>query len=430
MPPSPIPRNRPRRTLTRGQRVLFRLLLLVGVWGVMELLSLGGLWLWHSGWSQASADMLRESHLEQVEKRIGESDEVLHPFVGFVRRPTEQTRPHQGKLGISDFGYLDDSPPLRKRGDDRVLIGIVGGSVAEEFATAARGEFERQLRMSPEFQDKKLEFVRLAMGGYKQPQQLLTVTYLLALGAEFDILINVDGYNEIVLPAVENRPAQTFPGFPRVWQARIIETSEMAVLRKIGRVSYLRERTRQRAGWFCRPPWRYSPTMTLLWASLNNLLQAQLNREVGEINALKQQDHDYAVTGPPLLLADDAAYHEYCAELWKDSSWQLHQLATANGIRYFHFLQPNQYDIGSKPQMGAEERIAVFKDGHPGKLHVEQGYPILRRKGEELSAAGVRFIDLTGMFVDHPERVYSDYCCHLTDHGNNLLAERIAQAIR
>ena len=35
------------------------------------------------------------------------------------------------------------------------------------------------------------------MPGYKQPQQLMAYNYLLSLGAEFDAVINIDGYNVI-----------------------------------------------------------------------------------------------------------------------------------------------------------------------------------------------------------------------------------------
>ena len=38
----------------------------------------------------------------------------------------------------------------------------------------------------------------------------------------------------------------------------------------------------------------------------------------------------------------------------------------------------------------------------------------------------MRFCDLTPLFVDRAEQIYSDACCHFTDRGNDLLVERIA----
>jgi hypothetical protein len=60
---------------------------------------------------------------------------------------------------------------------------------------------------------------------------------------------------------------------------------------------------------------------------------------------------------------------------------------------------------------------------------VEQGYPLLIEAGRDLKDRGERFTDLTGMFAAHPEAVYFDLC-HLNQAGNDLLADRVAEAIR
>ena len=46
---------------------------------------------------------------------------------------------------------------------------------------------------------RKIDIVRLALPGQKQPQQLMTLAWVQSLGAEFDIVVNLDGYNEAVL---------------------------------------------------------------------------------------------------------------------------------------------------------------------------------------------------------------------------------------
>src|SRR5436305_14825248 len=77
------------------------------------------------------------------------------------------------------------------------------------------------LRTSPQFRDREMIFGRLGMSGYKQPQQLLLLTYLLSQGAEFDVLINLDGFNEIGLHSSENMYQNTHPSFPRAWRFRL-----------------------------------------------------------------------------------------------------------------------------------------------------------------------------------------------------------------
>ena len=46
---------------------------------------------------------------------------------------------------------------------------------------------------------------------------LLVLNYMLALGQTFDLVINIDGFNEVALPPITNLPNQVNPFFPRNW---------------------------------------------------------------------------------------------------------------------------------------------------------------------------------------------------------------------
>ncbi len=48
--------------------------------------------------------------------------------------------------------------------------------------------------------------------------------------------------------------------------------------------------------------------------------------------------------------------------------------------------------------------------------------PLLKQRGVELRRAGVKFHDLTMVFKDVQEAVYSDNCCHLTGPGYQMVA--------
>src|SRR5690606_34769316 len=108
-------------------------------------------------------------------------------------------------------------PPIHRRSDEHVIVGIVGGSVALGFSLEGDAALARILTQHPRLTGRRVTFVRLCLGGYKQPQQLLTISYLLSLGAEFDFVVNIDGFNEVVLPAIENVPVGVYPFFPRAW---------------------------------------------------------------------------------------------------------------------------------------------------------------------------------------------------------------------
>ena len=45
----------------------------------------------------------------------------------------------------------------------------------------------------------------LSHEGYKQPQQLLVPTYFLSIGQVFDLVVNIDGFNEVALSSVNHQ---------------------------------------------------------------------------------------------------------------------------------------------------------------------------------------------------------------------------------
>jgi hypothetical protein len=43
---------------------------------------------------------------------------------------------------------------------------------------------------------------------------------------------------------------------------------------------------------------------------------------------------------------------------------------------------------------------------------------------------GIRFIDLSRVFADHPEPLYVDSCCHVDVRGNTIVADAMFETIR
>ncbi len=115
---------------------------------------------------------------------------------------------------------------------------ILGGSVAKSMGKIMETAFQRICRVPP-------QVVALGFPGYKQPQQLLALTYFLSLGAEYDLIINLDGYNDIVLPFTDIYRVGVNPFFPRNWNLRIARQPSRNVLAVIGKVRYLRGTSRK-----------------------------------------------------------------------------------------------------------------------------------------------------------------------------------------
>ena len=407
---------------------LVRGLALLLAWGIAELISFVAL-AFQSGSMSGSWRELEKAAGAQtdVDDPLAAEDSV-HPYFGFVRRPKDQDNAEPGTLPINEFGFIDAKSPIQHREKGKVIVGIVGGSLAQEFCQFGLGEFEAQLKRFPRFADKRIVFVQLAIPGYKQPQQLFVVNYLLALGAEFDLILNIDGYNEVALPAVENKPAGVFPSFPRDWGVRVLERRDTALLRRMGEVVVLQEADRAWSRRFEAFPWCYSPTARLVWAVRHEWLARSIIAGYRDTIELREKHRSFTAQGPPAEFSDLPSLLRHCVDVWKRSSLELSKTCDAFGIEYHDFLQPNQYIAGSKPMSQIERNLTV-EDKYPGRPAVEAGYPMLIAAGRELAASGVRFHDLTQIFAHETRPTYRDNCCHLSPTGNEILAVEMAKAI-
>ena len=344
--------------------------------------------------------------------------EVLHPYLGFVHDPTVDEDLSGSRYGISDVD------PVQKRSPDKVVIGFFGGSFAEDIVYTAAGKMVEELR--PAFPGKNFVVVKGAMGGYKQPQQLMAYNYFSALGGEFDIVINMDGFNEIALPPIENIPF-TSPFFPRQWNMRLKMVPDTALLSMIGEIKFLDTASQKWTALFARAPLRYSVTMNLIWWAGERWLYNRAEVRRARLPEVSAKSNEFAATGPPSVFANDADMYASLAGVWAESSYQMHALAAARGTRYFHFLQPNQYVEGSKPMTAAERAIAIG-EGPYAKI-VKTNYGLLQNLGKDLARRGVDFVDLTLLFKDNRAVLYGDNCCHVNSAGADIVAAAIGKAV-
>ena len=357
--------------------------------------------------------------------------EVIHPYLGFVidAKFHRHLRFQDGGQDALDYGLSLNEPGLfREPSPDRPVIAVTGGSVAFNFAHAISGELREELAAALPGYERAV-IVPLALPGYKQPQQLIALSYYLAMGAHFDVVINLDGFNEVALPLAENLRRGVNPLFPRNWYFRVQDFDPSTRL-AIGKLAFLVDRRQRRAELFSKAPWRYSPTAGLLWTVLDRLAQREIAEHELALDRADQVAAGYTVTGPPWRFKDDAASYRQLALFWQRASEQMHDLATGRGIRYYHFLQPNQYLAGSKPMTEEERRIAIQTEGYPVGAHAAAAYPLLIEHGRQLVERGVLFKDLTQLFAGIEEPVYIDRCCHLNTFGKRQLIRAVAATIR
>jgi hypothetical protein len=374
---------------------------------------------------ERAADAGRTTDLERERaqglwRTGGKAVEVVHPYLGFVQHP--DLNPNTSPQGFP----MNDPLPV-SRAPHRLVVGVFGGSFAAGFSLDARDLLVAAL----EPLGREVVVVNLAAGGYKQPQQLLALAWALSLGSEFDIVLNIDGFNEVVLPVVNNLARGVNPYYPRAWDHRVAGFLTADSARRLASLTVAAD---SRAAWARRfLGWRLdrSVVMCVLWRARDLALErecARLARDLEEARAAGVAG--FLAHGPPVdMPSDPDRLYDTLAGQWHTCSLQMHRLCEANGIRYYHFLQPNQYVEGSKP-MRREERARAFDENHFYRPCVTRGYPWLRRHGAQLAAEGVRFTDLTMIFSGLERPIYIDDCCHVDRFGYKMIADEIGRIAR
>jgi hypothetical protein len=334
--------------------------------------------------------------------------EIIHPYLGFVYDFNDE---QQNK---ETYGFPTTGPPLIKREPGKLNVVLLGGSVAQSMGKVMEEALRRVCRVPP-------NLANLGFAGYKQPQQLLALAYFLSLGAEYDLIINLDGYNDIVLPFTDNYSVGVNPFFPRNWNLRISRQPSKKILAVIGEVRYLRDVKQDDLEALKSSFFRGSAVFGLLKVQQFKRLNWDIDRTNHKLLQLQQEEvKKFEESGPFFPYKDIRQLYDDAAAVWIRSSVLLDQLARENGMEYYHFLQPNQYVQGSKVLSEEEKRSAYLE-----KVKISQsaliGYPILIEQGKKLLEKNIKFFDATMVFAKERETVYIDICCHYNDLGKELL---------
>ena len=357
-------------------------------------------------------------------------EDALHPFLGYVADPGEHptaTLPGFDATSI-ELGFpRNRASLLAPRAPDEVIVAIVGGSVAHLLADGGAQALRNALEGQGRFAGKRVRVVSAAMPGYKQPQQLMAVAWLVALGAPLDIVINLDGFNELVLPPTEHVPAGVFPLYPRGWNVRVDRLGRAAQV-EVARITGLRVARERRAAAFDALPLGFSPSANALWLALDRADERALAEANETLAARQDAAHaSYQARGPDVSFGDGELLEELVRS-WARSSRALAGLCASHGIAYFHFLQPNQYFPGDKP-LTDDERRNGYRADQAYRRPAEEGHALLEREGAELARSGIHYRSLVRVFAGIDETLYVDDCCHFNKRGLDLVAEAMAREI-
>ena len=369
----------------------------------------------------------RENPRAIVETDRGElSADVLHPYFGPIHRPG--VRPQTNNVGFGSRHAF----PFTRTSDRQFLVGIFGGSVAQAFCDRGTPRLIAALQRDSNLANREIVPLCFSHEGYKQPQQLIVLAYFLSLGQQYDLVINIDGFNEVALGTRSHERGRDVSMPSPIHVDPLLNLIDAATLtparaQALARITVYKERL-NRLG----ERLRGSRIATVHFA-LDRYYVFTMNRyqaEVAAYDALPSNPPASSVLllTPPMRKRDsETVVYEDIAAGWASASLLMRDMLAARGVRYVHVMQPNQYF--TRRVFSVEEARVALNVGQPFKLAVERGYPVLLRTAATLQGKE-EFVDGTPAFDSEPAAVYEDDCCHYTDRGYELLADMIASRVR
>ena len=365
-------------------------------------------------WHQKTYELLPETAAGEL------SDDGLHPYFGPLHRPGV-------RAASNNIGFI--SPyrvPWTKSGGDEFTIGIFGGSVGESFCQHGAARMVERLASHRFFSGRRIVPLCFSHEGYKQPQQLLVLAYFLSIGQHFDLVINIDGFNEVALSTF-NRDRGRDISMPSPLHLDplldLIAGSALTPAKVESLAAISRHKTTLNRLAAELPRTRFA-SAAFVMDRYYRWTMGRYRAAVAEHAALPPTPAAATVleVTPPLKARDGAALYDDIASQWIAASLLMDDMLAGRGVPYLHVLQPNQYHT-SRRFSEAEARVAL-NDSTPFKGSVRQGYPVLVRSSSRLREQE-QFFDATAIFDGEPRAVYEDDCCHYNELGNRLLADAI-----
>ena len=318
-----------------------------------------------------------------------------HPFLGYTR--TNINNPSNSEL---DRNLFWDVFETKKFTSEDPTILVLGGSVAMHLSNNS-SEHERDFKFGKQalanqilefFPNANFRIINAAYAGKKQPQQYMTVVYLDLLGVKFDMVINLDGFNEIALPVTENFHKNLPAIFPRSYDRMVNAFANSKCLDV-----HLDRKD------------RLSPLPFL---------------ELIDYKKLKSCRYSFLHPENPKLIFEDVKikmsdFIDSAVDIWAVSSNKMAKFLKSKDVIYLHTIQPNQYYKESK-KFSSEEKTNMMS--HEGFENAIGKY----YEKIDVSLLQVNLVaDLRDVFKDEMRTVYRDDCCHFNDLGMKLISREI-----
>ncbi len=307
---------------------------------------------------------------------------------------------------------LTNQYTLEKQDLNNFKILIIGGSVAEDLYTDS--SFNKLIKDTikkeqPKVEASQIKIFNSALPGGKQPQGLFTLKSLEMLGYEFDLIIELSGFNEMVLAIGENFSENRInPIYPRAQNLRTIHTADYIKNGPLSKIINIH-------------PFTHTLKRSGIWDKSRRFFQQNARK-----SSSKKLFMDFLM--PENI--DEASV--LAKQIYKESVENMYYHSQRKGNHYILVLQPSHHLKNSKI-LSDEEKKLFYTSNHvtpwaktAGEI-INKTYSSIDKSTFNIPKSNL--VDLRGIFKDNSDSLYIDECCHLSKEGMNLLSKEIIKNI-
>jgi lysophospholipase L1-like esterase len=322
------------------------------------------------------------ANLDWPKEYFAEQSRTKNQFVPYLMWRHQEF--HGKHLNISPEGLRRTWNPPVSEGQVVKKVFCFGGSTT--WGVGARDDFTIPSLLSKKLNRETARYVVVNYGeqGYTLTQEVMSLVLLLKQGNIPDYVIFYDGINEVMVGTSNNKPGSIFGAD------------------NIRRLLFKRERE-------------------TFWTKFNNeLRRTSIFRGIGEVRDLVRP---YIQKPKSITPEKDKALQRLADDIVQDYIRNVEvvkHLAQAYGFQYLFFWQPA---LCTNQALTAEEKkLPAWTDRKMVKM-----YQLVYDRMDRFKMP--HFYNIANMFDQKKKTLYFSWA-HLTEEGNNLVAERISQIFK
>ena len=316
---------------------------------------------------------------------------VLNPYFGYSLRPGITVERMLGArapflfdapdgpvwtrvkhVKASQLGMWNEKPiPYVPNADEKV-VGVFGASVAAWLVLQAGDRLAAGLANAAP--GKRIVLLNFGLPAGKQPQQLLILSYLVSLGQHFDLVINIDGFGELVFGSnnVDENVDFTMPSIHMtkpLWHSADTERHRIQDFSLLMAHMEANDRSATIARW---RSYNRSAAIEMVLGALQTHFDAKAQTALLEIvrTPVDAANEVYVMPRSREASGTDALPH--IAEHWRRSSSAMALISNGVGAGYLHVLGPSPF-AGSRHF--SHEELAIVQPDNPMSRQAAVGFP-------------------------------------------------------